>query len=176
MLGYLQPFLGLVTLYLGDSSEARRLLDESLRICTELRDKGFLARVCIFLAETALWEEDVAQAAQWLARSLGYDADPHLLTIYGVQRLWVAARLATAQQQHLRAARLFGLADHAHSQVHDAIGGPMRGLADAALTMVRSALDPAVFAETFAAGRQMSLNEAFVLSFINLLRDAELSR
>jgi tetratricopeptide (TPR) repeat protein len=176
MLGYLQPFIGLVTLYLGDSSEARRLLDESLRLCAELRDKGFLARVCTFLAETALWEEDVAQAAQWLARSLGYDADPQLLTIYGVQRLWVAARLATAQQQHLRAATLFGLADQVHSQVHDAIGGRIRSLADAALATVRAALEPAVFAEAFAAGRQMSLNEPFALSFISLLRAAELSR
>ncbi len=163
MLGYLQPFLGLVTLYLGDRSEARRLLDESLRTCTELRDKGFLARVCTFLAETALWEEDAAQAAQWLARSLGYDADPHLLTISGVQRLWVAARLATAQQQYARAATLFGLAGRMHSQVHDAIGGPIRSLADAALATVRAALDPAVFAEAFAAGRHVSLGEVFVM-------------
>ena len=115
MLGCLQPFLGRVTLYRGDSSAARRLLDESLRLCTELRDKGYLARVCTFLAETALWEEDV-QAAQWLARSLGYDANPSRITINTVELLWVAARLATAQQQYLRAATLFGVADQAQAR------------------------------------------------------------
>ena len=66
-----------------------------------------------------------------------------------------------AQQQHRRAAILFGLADHAHSQVHYAIGGPMRAPADAALVTVQAALEPAVFAEAFVAGRQMSLEEAF---------------
>ena len=77
------------------------------------------------------------------------------------ERLFVAARLATAQQQYLRAATLFGLANQMHSQIHYAVGGPMCALADAALAMVCSALDPAVFAETFAAGQQMSLVEAF---------------
>ena len=37
----------------------------------------------------------------------------------------------------------------------------MRTLADAALATVREALDPAVFAEAFAAGQQLSLDEAF---------------
>ena len=37
----------------------------------------------------------------------------------------------------------------------------MRTLAAAALATVRDALDPAIFAEAFAAGQQMSLEEAF---------------
>ena len=37
----------------------------------------------------------------------------------------------------------------------------MRLLADAALTTVRAALDPALFAEAFTAGQQLSLEEAF---------------
>ena len=35
----MEPLLGLVTLYMGDAQEARRLLDDSLRICLELNDK-----------------------------------------------------------------------------------------------------------------------------------------
>ena len=76
-------------------------------------------------------------------------------------QLWVAARLATAQQQYLRAATLFGLAEAAHRQIRSAIAGPMRALADTALATVQAMLDPAVFAEAFAAGQQMSLEEAF---------------
>ena len=161
MLGHWQPLLGIVTLYSGDAPEARRLLSESLHLCIELKDKGLLARVCTYLAETALWEGELAEAEQWLAQSLAYHADPHRITIYEVERLLVAARLATAQQQYLRAATLFGLADKMHSQIHHAIAGPMRALADAALATVRAALEPAVFAEAFTTGQQISLEEAF---------------
>ena len=37
----------------------------------------------------------------------------------------------------------------------------MRALADAALATVRASLDPVVFAEAFATGQQLSLEEAF---------------
>ena len=145
----------------GETSEARRLLAESLGRCVELKEKHLLARNCTYLAETALWEGLLDEAEQWLAQSLAYHVEPQWITIHEVTRLWVAARLATAQQQYLRAATLFGLADQTHSQIHYAIGGPMCALADATLATVRGALDPAVFAEAFAAGQQMSLAEAF---------------
>ena len=41
------------------------------------------------------------------------------------------------------------------------LAGRCAALADAALATVQAALDPAVFAEAFAAGRQVSLAEAF---------------
>ena len=37
----------------------------------------------------------------------------------------------------------------------------MRSLAEAALATVRGVLNPAVFAQAFAAGQQLSLEEAF---------------
>jgi hypothetical protein len=153
--------LGIVALYGNDAPEAHRLLSESLRLCLELKNKVLLARVCTYLAETALWEAELAQAEQWLAQSLAYHAELRSITISEIERLWVAARLATAQEQYQRAATLFGLADQAHSQMHYPVGGPMHTLADAALATVRSALDPEVFAEAFAAGQQLSLNEAY---------------
>ena len=154
-----QPLLGLVTLYVGDTGEAHRLLNEGLRLCLEQKVKYLLARVCTFLAEAALWENKLDQSEQWLAQSLAYDADSHRITIYEVGRLWVAARLATTQQQHRRAATLFGLAEQMHSQIHSVIAGPMRSLAEAALATVRTTLEPAAFAEAFTAGQQMSLAE-----------------
>ena len=156
-----QPLLGIVTLYGGDAPEARRLLSESWRLCIELKSKFFLARVCTYLAELALWEGEVEQALHWLAQSLDYQAEPHRITIFQVTRLFVVARVATVQEQYLRAAILFGLADQTHSQIDYAIAGPMRALADAALATVQAALDPVVFAEAFATGQQMSLEEAF---------------
>jgi hypothetical protein len=162
MLGSLQPILALVTLYRGNVAEAQRLLDESLRICLALKPKDYLAHVCIYLAELALWTGKVAVAEQWLAQSLGYNAELRLSTIFQLKRLWVAARLATMHQQYQRAATLFGLADQAHSQLHSALAGPMRNLADTALATVQAALEPAVFAEAFAAGQQMALAEVSV--------------
>jgi hypothetical protein len=156
-----QPLLGIVTLYGGDVPEARRLLSESWRLCLELKNKFFLARVCTYLAELALWEGEIEQAAHWLAQSLDHLADPHRITMFQITRLFVAARVATAQQLYLRAAPLFGVADQMHSHIQYAIGGPMRDLADAALAMARAALDPLVFVEAFAMGQQMSLEEAF---------------
>ncbi|MCE7986684.1 MAG: NACHT domain-containing protein [Caldilinea sp. CFX5] len=156
-----QSLLAITILYGGDTAEAQRLLNESLRRCLDQKNTILLAQICIHLAEVALWEGEIAPAEQWLAQSVAYHLDQQKVTIYEVERLWVAARLATAQQQSLRAATLFGLADQAHSQIHYAIAGPMRALADAALATVQTALEPAIFAEAFAAGQQMSLAEAF---------------
>jgi len=134
-------------------------VEESLRLCRALKNTARLARVCTYLAELTLWEGNLEQAAHWLAQSLEQQTDPHRLTIFQVTRLFVAARLATAQQQYQRAAMLFGLADQIHSQIHYVIAGPMRSLADVALATVREALDPAFFAEAFVTGQQLSLAE-----------------
>lgn len=123
------------------------------------------ARILTYLAETTLWAGETEQAAQWLAQALTYHANPSWIRTELVDCLWTAARLAAVQQNYLRAATLSGLAEQVSSRIRYVLVEPVRG-----------ELEPAVFAEAFAAGRQMSLNEAFALSFINLLRDAELSR
>ncbi|MFZ4656804.1 MAG: ATP-binding protein [Caldilineaceae bacterium] len=157
-----QPLFGLVLVYSNDATLAQRLLTEGLRLGLAMQNKQRVARVCIYLAESALWEGHIDEAAEWLRQSLGYHPDPRRITIYEVQQTFIAARLATVQQQYLRAATLFGLAEQVHSQIHHVISGPMRALADAALATVQTALEPAAFAEAFAAGQQMSLAEALV--------------
>jgi predicted ATPase/transcriptional regulator with XRE-family HTH domain len=161
VLGEFQLILGLVTLYRGDLREARRLLAESLRLCLDLNDEWFLARVCATLAEMALWEGELDAAEGWLARSLAYRTDRPLSMIGQIERVVVAARLATAQGGYQRAATLFGLADDLRSRIHYELAGPARQLAEAALAKVRAGLDPASFAGAFTAGQQISLDEAF---------------
>ncbi|MCE7986688.1 MAG: NACHT domain-containing protein [Caldilinea sp. CFX5] len=156
-----QPLLAIITLYGNDGIEARRLVTESLQLCIERKEKNYLARNYLYRAEVALWERELEQSEQWLRQSLAYHSDPHQITIYEVMQLWVAARLATAQQQYPRAATLFGLADQAHHQIHDAIAGPMRTLANDALATVRAVLKPEEFDLAFTAGQQMTLTEAF---------------
>ncbi len=172
-----RSLLALTALYAGDAAESRRLLTESLRRCLEQKNTVLLARVCIYLAETVLWEGQRNEAEQWLAQSLSYEAGPHRLTVNDVTRIFVAARLATAQQQFVRAATLFGLADQLHSQVHNAIAGPMLALADAALATVRAALAPDRFVAAWAAGRALSVQEAinFVLAAASVSTRTETS-
>ena len=158
-----QPLLAIVTLYESEGIEARRLVTESLHLCSERKEKNYLARNYLYRAEVALWERELDQSAQWLRQSLAYHSEPQRITVYEVMQLWVTARLATAQQHYQHAATLFGLADQAHSQIHYSIAGPMRALADAALATARAALEPVLFAEAFAAGQQMSLEEAFAM-------------
>jgi hypothetical protein len=160
MLGEFQSVLGLTTLYRGDAPEARRLLADSLRICLDLNDGWFLGRVCAYLAETALWEGELDAAEQWLAQSLAYRTSRRLIKMDYFDRLMVGARLAAARGAHLRAATFFGLADEMRSRMHYELAGPARQLADAALEKVCAALDPAVFAEAFAAGQRLSFEEA----------------
>ncbi len=71
-----QPRLGIVTLYSGDATAARRLLSESLLVSLELNSKLYSALILTYLAETALWEGEADQAAQWLAQALAYHANP----------------------------------------------------------------------------------------------------
>lgn len=159
-----QPFLGLVTLYGGAASEARRLLNESLELCLEQKDTLHLAQVYTFLAEVELHDGAGDAAGQWLAQSMAQSlagARPARVTVDHVQRCWVAARLVAARQQYHLAATLFGLADRAHSEIHYAVGGPMRVPADAALAAVQDALEPAHFAAAFATGQQLSPADAF---------------
>lgn len=161
MLVIWQSLLGVVVLYQGERLAAHQFLTESLSLGVELKDKGLLARVCTFLADLALWEGDTQEAEKWLGQSLAYFNNPPKVSPYEIARLWVAARLATAQQQYQRAATLFGLAETRHGQIHHVIGGPIGNLAETALATVRAALAPVVFAEAFTAGQQMTLEAAF---------------
>ncbi len=156
-----QPILGLICCYQGNLAEAQRLLHESIHFCQEQQEKFFLARNYTYLAEVALATGAWGEAEQLLAQSLAAYADARQITLDEVERLLIAARLATAQQHYLRAATLFGLAEQSHSRSGAVIAKPMRSLAEAALATVQAALEPTSFAEAFATGQRLSVEEAF---------------
>ncbi len=156
-----KALLALVTLYHHDTTGARRLLMECLAAWTNMRKQLHLTQVCIYLAETALWEGDCTEAERWLSQSLGYRCDPRLIGNAVVNCLFVAARLAVARQHYQRAAVLFGLAEGARNSAHYTLVEPVCAQIDAALTKLRAALEPTLFAKAFAAGQQLSITEAF---------------
>ena len=155
------PRLGVVLLYRGNVVEAQRLLHESLHLSQTTTSAMYLAWSYTYLAETALWQGDLDQVAYWLAQALTNHANPRWIRTELVDCLWVAARLATAQQHYRCAATLFGLAEQVGSRIGYVPAGPVRPLNDAAQVTVREALRKATFAEAFAAGQQMTLGEAF---------------
>jgi len=167
MLGDWQPRLGIVKLYAGEATAARRLLTESLRLCLDLKNDLRLGRIYVYLAETALWANELDEARHWLAHSLAHHAHPRWLRPETVDCLWVAARLATAQQHYRRAAILFGLAEQIRSHIRYALTGSIRRPVDAALATVCAALDPTRFAEAFTTGQQLSLDEAFTTLLVS---------
>ncbi len=155
------PRLGVVTLYGGDAAEAERLLHESLHLSRTINSPMYLAWNYTYLAETALWQGGLDQAAKWLAQALLYHANPRWVRTELVDCLWVAARLAAALQQYQRAATLFGLAEQVGRRIHYVPSGPVRPLIDAAQVTVQAALATSVFTEAFTAGQQMTLEKAF---------------
>ncbi|MEZ4617363.1 MAG: BTAD domain-containing putative transcriptional regulator [Caldilineaceae bacterium] len=161
-LGDWQPKLGIVTFYLGDVTTARQILHDSLRLWLDLKNNVFLARIYGYLAEVALAAGEVEQATQAVAHSMVYQAKLRWLSTEVVDCLWVAARLATMQQQYEQAATLFGLAEQVRRRVYYPGNGVMRPAVDAALATVQAALEPAAFAEAFAAGQQMTLEAGIV--------------
>jgi predicted ATPase/transcriptional regulator with XRE-family HTH domain len=160
VLGEFQLSLGLVVLYRGDVPEAHRLLADCLRLGRDLNDEWLMTRACTYLAEMALWEGELAEAEAWLSQSLAHVGYRPFSMIGLTERIIVAARLAVAQGAYLRAATLFGMADAMCHRIHYELAGPARQLADAALAQVRAALAPERFAEAYAAGQQLSLDEA----------------
>ena len=69
----------------------------------------------------------VKTSLHWLAQSLAAHADPHRITLDTVERFLFATRLATVQQQYLRAAMLFGVAEATRSATQTMLAQPMRG-------------------------------------------------
>ncbi|MEZ4682870.1 MAG: hypothetical protein R2932_52545 [Caldilineaceae bacterium] len=120
-----------------------------------------LARVYGYLAEVALWNGDLVQTAAWLTQSLAFQGNVRWLTFEFTDTLFVAARLATAQQAYALAAMRFGLAEQIRSHTNYIEATPMRPQIESALATVYSKLDATHFAEAFAVGQQMPLTEAF---------------
>jgi hypothetical protein len=155
------PRLAVVTLYSGDATEAERLLHESLGLSRTISSPMYLAWNFTYLAETALWRGELDESARWLAQALAHHANPRWVRTETVDCLWVAARLATAQEQYQRAATLFGLAEAMGSSIGYTAAQPVRPQIDAARVTLREALGKAVFADAFAAGQEMTLVETF---------------
>ena len=169
VLARLKPMLALTTLYHDDTIEARRLLLEGLAILTNIRDKLRLSHICIYLAEAALWENKPEEAEQWLVQCLNYQFDPRWIGIAIVNCFFVAARLAVIRQHYQQAVALFSFAEVTRQRVYCTLVEPVRAQVDADLAKARAMLDPVLYAEAFAMGQQLALNDPFTMQLVQAL-------
>jgi len=155
------PRLAIATFHDGNRTAAYSYLQEALHHCQGVGNDEYVGRVHGYCAEIALTEGDLALAQTHLTASLNYQAGLRWFTIEFADFLFVAARLAAQQAHYLLAATRLGLAEQIAKRIGYADKTPMRPLIDACATAIRIALEPAAFAEAFAAGQQMTLEEAF---------------
>jgi DNA-binding SARP family transcriptional activator len=143
----------------GDLATARSLLEEGLAGVREVGDKRGTSYGLLFLGFVALERGDYAAARPLFEQCLRIRRELDYTARYA-QCFEAFAQLASAQDQAVRAVRLFAAAE----AVRESLGlrltpadrpGYERRLADA-----RRALDEATFAATWAQGRAMPLEQA----------------
>jgi predicted ATPase len=149
----------------GNHLRASALYEESLGYFHEAGDQWSRARALCYVADLALEDGDVARTQELLTESLQIyrvlmdPAAPEITEVYrDVPRcIAVAAKLAAAKQDPVRAARLFAAAEALY-RAQGAI--QMRTLLpdwqayERAKANVQEELDPAAFAVAWAAGAQ----------------------
>ncbi len=151
--------LGRTALECGHATAAKLLCDESLALCRELGDKVGVAIGLDNLGDVALYEGDSARAASLYAESLSTYQE--LGDSQGsAEGLEAMASALTAQGRVAQAVRLYAAA----SALREMIGAPVppserapyeRNMAD-----WRRQLGEAEFAEAWALGRALTLDQA----------------
>lgn len=151
--------LALAVLEQGSEEQARALCEESLAIRQQLGDKGGYAHTLSILGRLALQQGDVEQAARCYRESL-------LLRQETAEKEGVAvaleglARVTTIRGQTRSAAQLFGAAE----VLRTAMGTPLplseRASHEPAVETVRADLDETAFAQAWAEGQAMTLEQA----------------
>jgi DNA-binding CsgD family transcriptional regulator/tetratricopeptide (TPR) repeat protein len=151
--------LGLVALQQGDSAGARTYFEEVLSIARETEDDEHIADALAHLGTVALRRSDYAQAATLyqqslvLYRELGDKAGI-------VEDLAGVAEVASLVGQPERAVRLFGAVE-ALREANGIKLTPLRQAEyDRTIEGIRAYLGDAAFAEAWAQGRAMPLEQA----------------
>ena len=152
--------LGHVTHRQGDYLQARSWLEESLAIWRDLGDKQNVARALTNLGLTATAQGDTGLAFSLLKE--GLDVRRELEDKWGIpESLEAVADLAIARHQPGLAARLLAAAE----VLRESIGSPLQRAErpgyEHTVAAARAALGEVAFATAWAAGRAMTVDQAF---------------
>jgi predicted ATPase/class 3 adenylate cyclase len=158
---------------LGDLERYRELTEENLRLARSLGDKRIEARALGALAMLALEEGQVSDARAMLEGAYRIDRDLGNLVFVGVDLARFAA-IRTHEGKAQEAARLLARA----AALHEEIGWTPESWAaeefQEARASVRAQLDEAAFAEAWARGRSLTLDQAVALALNGPLEETPL--
>lgn len=146
------------TIGTGDLEEAKALAAQALMLFQELGDRRCIAMVLMQMGDVAREQHDYQQALAYYRESLmlhwTLNVRPEV-----ARCLECMTRLACAQGQGERAARLHGAAGVLREALDAAIPPANRVKYDQDLSVVRGQLDDQVFAAAEAEGQAMSLEQ-----------------
>jgi len=151
--------LGLVALSQGDPMRAQPLLQESLAICQGLGDRRTIAKAVCFLGDAASGRRDHAGARTLYEESLSLSVELGDRWISAIS-LEGLARVAVGTGQPEAAARLFGAADALRDVTGAARPAYWRALCEPSLAETRALLGGDVFDAAWAAGRELTPEQA----------------
>jgi DNA-binding CsgD family transcriptional regulator len=156
--GYILCAYGQFALRRGDWARARLLLDHSLALFSRLRDVRGVARACLFLAQTALYQQDYTTALALALRCLkNAQAAGAVATMIGC--LEELADASVRRGKAGWAVRLWG-AGARQRDVVDPQQRPVEPVERAQLRQVaRDALGAESFAAAWDAGRRLPLEQ-----------------
>lgn len=143
----------------GDDARAAARYEESLALRRELGDKGDIASPLHNLGYVALRQGDQTRAAALFRESLiltreAANDEGIALCLMGL------ASVSAAMRQLERAARLFGAAERLFEARGAVLNRPDRAEYERNVAAVRSALSTARFAQAWAEGRAMTVEQA----------------
>lgn len=158
-IGYTLGYLGMVALSQADHLTARPLLEESLKIFHEMRDMGGTAWAFHALGRAACLQGDNEQAAVSYRKSLAFrgelgDKKGIIACLEGL------AGIACARRQSARAARLYGAAEALRRVIDVPLPSSEHPECEHDVSTLHAELGDEVFADAWAEGRAMTLEQA----------------
>jgi predicted ATPase/transcriptional regulator with XRE-family HTH domain/Tfp pilus assembly protein PilF len=151
--------LGLIAYFQERSAQATALFEESLAIARALRDQNSIAMTLGNLGLVAFQQGDLPRALALQREAL---TDWQLVT----NKPWLArtveniAQIAAATEHPERAALLFGASDAFRSAFGSSLPPNDRQIIERWTVVARAQMDEAAFADAWARGAAMSLDEA----------------
>jgi predicted ATPase/DNA-binding XRE family transcriptional regulator len=153
----------------GQHEEARALLHEALPLFEALGDRVEAAECCIGLAQVAATADDQDEAAAQWRRALLAAQESGSAT-YTVHCLTAIAGLLSTQQRPEQAVRLLAASDGLRQALEQNryFGSQFQTIFGQALAATEAALSAVAFAQAWAAGQALSLDQATDLALAEL--------
>ena len=151
--------LGLTVGLTGNYARAASLLEEAITLCDSAGDQRTAAIARLSLGEVVRLQGEPTRAALLLADALGRYQRMGDST-GGIAECWEGLAGVAATLDPVRAARLLGAADALRERLTQPLALALHPRYDATLGTVRSALEPAIFAAAWEAGRHLAVEQA----------------